>query len=70
MNQEKNIKFTKIISAFLIKKYYATVLFRVLKPTEYSKIKRPHVHINVSIFATHITSTYGNQSQVVYKMLL
>ena len=59
-----------MISAFLIQKYYATVLFRVLKPTEYSKIKRPHVHINVLIFATHITSTYGNQSQVVYKMLL
>ena len=42
-----------MISAFLIKKYYTTVLFKGLKPTEYTKIKRPHVHINVLTFTSH-----------------
>ena len=53
MSQENNIKFTKMISVFLIKKYHTTALFKVLKPTEYTKIKRSHVHINKLTFTSH-----------------
>ena len=41
-----------MISAFLIKKYYTTVPFKVLKPIDYTKIKRPHVHVNVLTFTS------------------
>ena len=40
-----------MISALLIKKY-TTVLFKVLKPTEYTKIKRPNFHINLLTFTS------------------
>ena len=36
-----------MISAFLTKNHYTTVTFKILKPTEYTKIKRPHVHVNM-----------------------
>ena len=46
-----------MMSAFLIRKYYATALFKVLKPTEYTKIKRPHVHINMLTLRHKIKGT-------------
>ena len=52
INQENNTKFTKMISALLIKIYDTTILFKILKPTEYKKMKRPHVYINVLIFTS------------------
>ena len=41
-----------MISALLIKKSYTTVLFKILKPTKYTKIKRSHVQINVLNFTS------------------
>ena len=41
-----------MISAFLINKYYTTVLFKILKPTDYTNTKRAHVHINVLTFTS------------------
>ena len=53
-------------SAFLIKKYYTTVLSKVLKPTKYTKIKRVYVHINVLTF----TSQKGIFSDITYLWVL
>ena len=57
INQENNIKFTKTISAFSIKKYYRTTLLKALKPTECTKVKRSHIHINVLTLTSQHTFT-------------
>ena len=50
-------------------KYYTAVLFKTLEPTDYTKVKRPHVHLNVLTFTSQKCCSIWKKMRRILKTL-